>query len=269
MENNKLTAAEIEKAKTDREKAEDISYTINHSIVCTATDFIDPFTGNYIQKLLGNKSQLKNAAMAEIIGDFGAVPLTIGMQRFFPSAISMVGKMAEPVLGRVFMKGAERAANKWADEQGYSTDSKEYEDKKQKIYQYEMKHLPQAIMWTVSAAGLNIASQRLLGNNNPIHHIAAGKIGGSMLTAAIVLGGRSIFPRHAEKIDHFSSEKIVMPIEKKIYHVLGEEYHEHLGGAYETYEKHEEKEKVGRKYWTNQVKFAKNNFDNKINAITP
>lgn len=39
---NVLSPAEYEAAKTEAQRAEDIAYTINHSVYCTITDFINP-----------------------------------------------------------------------------------------------------------------------------------------------------------------------------------------------------------------------------------
>jgi len=217
----------LEESKTEQEKAADVAYTLNHSLVCTATDFIDPFVGNFIQKYLGNTSQLKNCWIAEVIGDFGAVPLTIGMQRFFPNVMAGVKKIIEPVFSESFRKGAEKEAKSWALHHGYSLDSQQYKKRVERIYNYETTHLPQALMWTCSSIALNIASQKWLGNNNPVAHIFAGKIGGAAITSAITIGGRSIFPYKAEKWDKLVSEKLLLPIEEKTEQILGlEEKHE-------------------------------------------
>ncbi len=218
---NNLTPAEIERNKTPKQKAEDVAYTINHTLVCTATDFIDPYIGNVIQKYLGNKSQLPNAYMAELIGDFGSIPVTVAAQRFFPTAMDFIKKSTEPAFRGVFLSGAKRNAKYWAEEHGYKVGSKEYEQKAQRIYNYEIEHLPQAFIWTVSAVGLNVAAQKLLGNKAPLHHITAGKVGGAALSAAITLGGRSIFPRKAERLDRWTSEKVLLPLEDKVYDTLG------------------------------------------------
>jgi hypothetical protein len=246
----KLTPREIEDAKTHAQKAEDISYTFNHSIVCTATDFIDPYIGNVIQKKLGNKSQLPNTYIAEFIGDFGAVPFTIATQRLFPGLMHNLQKISEPVFKGMFLKGAEHYAKDWAKKNNYSIDSNEYKEKVQKIYSYETSHLPQAIVWTISATGLNVAAQKLLGNKAPIPHILAGKIGGSILTAAITLGGRSIAPRKAEKFDRFTSEKILVPIENKIHDIFG------FGDK-----DHDEKHK---KKWSDRIETDKNSVQTAI-----
>ncbi|MEZ5691215.1 MAG: hypothetical protein R3D71_06085 [Rickettsiales bacterium] len=44
-----------EKMKSEKEKAKDIAYTINHALVCATTDIIDPFVAAWSQKNLGKK----------------------------------------------------------------------------------------------------------------------------------------------------------------------------------------------------------------------
>ncbi len=205
-----------ERAKTKKQRAEDIAYTLNHTAVCTATDFIDPYVGNAVQKHLGNKSQLANCWTAEIIGDFGSVPVTIGIQRIFPGFMSRVSELAEPIFHKAFLKGAKHDTAAWAQRHGYSIGSEEYNSRVERIYNYEVQHISQALVWTASSVVLNIASQRLMGNKAPIIHIAAGKIGGAALTAGITVGGRAIFPRKAEQLDKFTSEKILLPLKSKI-----------------------------------------------------
>lgn len=226
--NKNISPREKERAKTEKERAEDISYTLNHTIVCTATDFIDPYLGNHIQKILGNKSQLANCWKAEIIGDFGSIPVTIATQRLFPGTMAKISKIAEPMFSKAFHNGAQRDAKAWAKKKGYSEDSKEYKERVEQIYNYEVAHIPQALVWTGSSVVLNVASQNLMGNKAPISHIAAGKIGGALLTGALTVGARAIFPRKAEKFDHFTSEKFLLPIEGKIERALGIEDEDHL-----------------------------------------
>lgn len=218
---DKKSPTQLEDAKTKKQRAEDVAYTLNHSLVCTATDFIDPYVGNLIQKHLGNNSQLKDCWIAEFAGDFGAVPITIAMQRMFPSFMHSLSQAAEPIVGKFFHHGAERAAQEWTTEHNLSVESPEYKKQVEKIYQYEMSHVPQALMWTVSSIAINVSMQRFLGNSAPIAHIIAGKMGGAALTAGITTGGRGLFPRNAEKWDKFTSEKIFLPVQKFANKVSG------------------------------------------------
>lgn len=219
------TLLDREKTKSEKEKAMDIAYTLNHALVCTATDFIDPIVSNHIQKRLGNQNQLKNCWIAELIGDFGAVPVTIGVQRFFPSVMSEIRNLLEPVFGKAFIASAQKEGKNWALRHGYSSDSPECTKRIKKIYQYEIEHLPQALMWTCSSVAINIASQKCLGSTSPVSHIFAGKIGGAALTAALTISGRYLFPHKAEKWDKFVGEKLLLPIEEKTEEILNIEEH--------------------------------------------
>jgi hypothetical protein len=213
---------ELEKAKTKKQKATDVAYTLNHALVCAATDFIDPFIGDVIQKKLGNESSsLMNTGIAEFIGDFGAVPATVAVQRIFPGFMNKLSKIAEPVVGHVFHKAAEKEAKAWATEHKLDIESPEYKKRVDKIYQYEISHLPQAFMWTTSSIGINVLTQRLLGNTAPISNIMAGKVGGAVLTAAITASARCLFPRQAKKWDKFTTEKILLPVTNTGENIFG------------------------------------------------
>ncbi len=231
VDKNKYSSPkENEKAKNEKQRAEDISYTLNLALVCTATDPItDPVISASILKLLGHKNKYSSSLISEVAGDFGAIPLTIGMQRFFPGLSQNISNMVEPVLRKPFLKGAKRDAGEWAKLHGYGVDSPEYKERVEKIYKYEISHVPQAIAWTGSALLLNVAIQKSLDKTLPLHHVFAGKLGGTLTTAVITVGGRMMFPRKAEQFDHFTSEKFLLPLESKIHKALGikEEEHHH------------------------------------------
>ncbi len=48
----------LEKRKTPEGRAEDIAYTINHAIVCAATDIIDPFFASFMQEKFNTGAHL-------------------------------------------------------------------------------------------------------------------------------------------------------------------------------------------------------------------
>lgn len=204
-----------------RRRAEDVAYTLNHALVCTATDFIDPYLGNCIQKHLGNESQLKGAVLAEIAGDMGAVPFTVAMQRVFPTGMAAISCAVEPWVGGWFQASATRAATQWAGAHGVSLASPAYQARRDRIYRYEMEHLPQAILWTGSSIAINVSVQRGLGNKAPMAHILAGKVGGAALTALITLGGRSLFPHKAEEWDARLSEYVLLPVMRAVERLEG------------------------------------------------
>ena len=98
-------------------------------------------------------------AKGEFIGDFGAVPLTIGMQRMFPNFMNGVRKLSEPLMRPVFTWGVVRDNKKWAEKNSVALDSPEFKEHAAKVYEYEMSHFPQAVVWTGFSLGLNTAYQ--------------------------------------------------------------------------------------------------------------
>lgn len=228
-ENNNRTPTEIEQAKTKKQRAEDVAYTLNNAIVCTAMDMFTatPALGNYIQKRLGknNKSQPLRWYIAEVAGDVSAVPLTVGMQRFFPGTMAHISETVEPLFKKSFRKGAARATKEWAQNHGVSEDSPEYKEHFDKVYNYEVSHIPQALVWAVSSTALNVGIQLAIDKNQtPFHHILAGKLGGAALAAGVTLGARTILPHKAEKLDRFISKNLVLPageVEEKLERMAG------------------------------------------------
>lgn len=223
--NNNKTPAEIERAKTKKERAEDVAYTLNNAVVCTIADSVAPFIGNSITQKLGNKSQLGKWYVAELLGDYAAIPPTIWMQRHFPGAMAYISETVEPVFKKSLRKGAERANKEWAQRHGVSEDSEEYKAHFDKVYKYEVSHIPQALIWAASATTLNVGMQLAMDKGQtPIHHILAGKIGGSSLAAGATLAGRTFFPDKAEKIDRYISKHFVLPageVEEKLEKIVG------------------------------------------------
>lgn len=243
-----ITPAEREAKKTEAQQAEDIAYTINHALACTATDFIDPYFGNLTQRYLGKRysvgcghdhskdsahhdhnhhhhhgSHLKHWWIGEVVGDFGAVPVTVGMQRHFPGFMNGLRTLLEPLLGGFFRRGAERSARHWAQAQGLSAESQEYKEQADAIYRYEIDHLPQAFMWTASSVALNLGTQRLVGNQAPLWHLVAGKTVGAGISASLVVGGRGFFPAAAHAWDTFTSEHLFLPATKVVVTMFEED----------------------------------------------
>lgn len=240
--------------KTDAERAEDVAYTINHALACTATDFIDPYFGKLTQDWLGSRysigcghdhshdhdhdhahhhhdhdhhhdpmhgGTLAHWWIGEVVGDFGAVPLTIAVTRNFPNFMNGIRKLGEPVLGGFFHSGAERAAKSWAKQQGIAPDAPEVKARTEAIYQHEIDHLPQAAVWTASSIALNLTTQRLIGNRAPFWQLAAGKAVGASISAGLVVGARGALPEAARKWDLFTSTHLFLPATKIVGKAFG------------------------------------------------
>lgn len=241
-----------EKHKSEREKAEDVAYTINHALVCATTDVIDPFVAAWSQRYLGIKlntsfcnqthdhihddhhhhhhhghdhhhhdhalsfgGALKHWVIGEAIGDIGAVPVTIAFQRLAPNVMARTGRAMEMVLGGFYWKGAQAAAQRYAAREGLAPDAPEVQNKAVETYRHEVDHFGQAAVWTVASIGLNIASQKYItGNRLPLGHMLLYKSLGAGMSAGLLIGGRAYSPETFENWDQWTSDKVFMPISR-------------------------------------------------------
>jgi len=212
-------------------RAEDIAYTINHTIACTATDFIDPFIGTATQKMLGkrvslhgdgehghshNQGGLNYTFAGELAGDFGSVPVTIALQRHAPKAMAALGKGLEKIAAPVFRRTAGSTALREAKAFGGEVDAEAVKARADALYDHEIKHLPLAAVWTASSIAMNVGTQKLMGNQAPTSHILAGKGAGILFSSGLTVGLRALIPAKAQAWDKFSSEKLYLPATKKI-----------------------------------------------------
>ncbi len=215
----------------EKQRTEDVAYTINHAVACTATDVVDPFIGNATQKYLGKRisigcghdhsSHLKEWVVGETAGDLGAVLATVGILRFAPGIMTGIEHVTTPLLGPLFHAGAVRATNAWAAEQHIDKASPEYKAHLEATYQYELRHLPQALSWTASSIAINLATQRMVGNTAPLWHMATGKAIGAGISAGLLVAGRAVVPDAAHRWDQFTNDKLFAPTTSVIGRWLG------------------------------------------------
>lgn len=314
-----LSPAQIERSKTRQEKAEDIIYTLNHSITCLSiTDTVglglaanafnlvtggnlkiehDHNTGygplNWLWDRMQGKHkdsahvaaihhkedhriahELEHAAehmaedikagrkpiihpdpaykltpeegfgsaakkfwnnskkwlIAEAVGDLGSVPVTIALQRYAPGFMQSVRNMIEPVIGGSFRRNTQRAAENWGKAHGKAANSQEVKEYAHELYEYEMKHMPQMAVWTVSSVGLNFAAMHAFHHINPrqfertsMKEFALVKGLGAAMTAGLVLGVRGLTPGGAHKWDQSVGKHVVVPITKAVGSLVGVE----------------------------------------------
>lgn len=246
---------EAEKTKTDEEKAGDIAYTINHALSCGTTDVVlQPVIAatfginvgcNHPDHHHGDKKlTLKSFAheaghyfKGEIIGDFAAVPLTIGVQRMFPSFMHGLRKVLEPLSGWAFRLGADHTARQWGKQQGLAADSVEVKAHADAIYEHEISHLPQAAVWNMFAYPIGAVGQKMGGHGSSYSQIFKSKLVGAFVSNTILLGGRMVAPEPAQKWDKFTSDKLFLPASKAVGHLFGVDA--------KTMEKAAHKEKAG------------------------
>ena len=226
-------------------RVEDIAYTINHSLVCSVVDVAGAPVGNWVEKTFNLRKasalskphpahgNLASWFIGEVVGDYAAVPVTVAFQRYAPGFMHSLRMLMEPVLGPLFRLGAQHSAREWATKKGFAADSEQAKQREQQIYEHEVRHLPQALMWTVSSTALNLAAQYSIESNRlfgtKMEHPftqwlwgkGAGKLASSALTAAAVVGFRGVTPATAERWDSWTSKTVFMPLTESIGHLFG------------------------------------------------
>lgn len=166
--------------------------------------------------------------LSEVAGDFGAVPVVVGLQHFAPDFMSALGEAVRPIAEPIFKRAAERRVKAEFALAGMGTDTPEFEERVRKIYEHELKQLPQAIMWTVASPTINIFLQKtLLGNKeDSVTSLLVGKALGAAITSALTVSLRAIAPDKAQKWDDWSSEKTGKPVARLIAKIFGVDEHE-------------------------------------------
>jgi len=251
------TARVLEKEKTAHQRAEDIAYTINHALSCGTTDVVlQPLIAAAFGVNVGcgdskhqhaphdhhhghdhghdhyahakPKLTLKTFAQeaghyfkGEIFGDFVAVPLTIAVQRFFPGFMQGLRKIFEPLTGWAFRMGANRTARHWAQKQGLAPDAPEVAAHAKEIYEHEVSHLPQAVVWNMFAYPIGAVGQKLFGHGRSYGEIFKSKLVGAVVSNGILIGGRMLAPGAAQKWDQMTGENVFLPVSKAVGKVFG------------------------------------------------
>jgi hypothetical protein len=278
----KPTPEALERNKTEQQHAEDIAYTINHSLYCTLTDFLNPpvnaATDNWLRWLIPgcghdhgkdgghgddhhghhehspgcshghhhhgppagtrwervqkairqtfSKERFLQYVKGEFIGDFGAVPLTIGVQRIFPGVMNGMRKLSEPLLRPVFKWGVERDSRKWAKKNNVAPDSPEFKQHTANVYEYEMSHFPQAIAWTGFSLGLNTAYQ-MFADKTPLPFSrklmlkSTSVLSGVLVTAGVVVAARALAPNKMHRFDQWTSTNAILPATRRVGKIFG------------------------------------------------
>ena len=167
------------------------------------------------------RSEALHYFKGEVIGDLAAVPLTIMVQRFFPSVMNGIRHLIEPLAAPFFRRGADYAAKRWGAKQGLPEDAPEIVAHAQSMYQSEIKHLPQAVMWNLFAFPIGVIGQKLGGHGSSVSRIIRNKSIGALISNGILLGTRAFAPDMAERWDKMNSEHVIVPTTKVIGKIFG------------------------------------------------
>jgi len=129
-------------------------------------------------------------------------------------------KLLEPVAGGFFMGGAKRDAHHWGKRYGLADDSPEVQKKQAALYEHEISHLPQAVMWNAFSIPLNYAAQwtrsKMRGEKMSLGKFVIGKTFGSLFSNTVLIGGRGMAPELFNQWDRANSRHVIKPILKTI-----------------------------------------------------
>jgi hypothetical protein len=269
-------------AHKKQQEAVDIAYTLNHALSCGATDVVlqpaiaaafgvNVGCGNPNHYHPNEPLTLKSFAVeaghyfrGEIIGDVVAVPLTIAVQRNFPDFMHGIRKLLEPATGWAFRLGANRNANEWADKSGVSRDSFEVKARAESIYEHEMSHLPQAVVWNMISYPISAVAQRMGGHNVSYPEIFKNKLLGATVSNSLLLGGRVLAPESAQKWDYLVGDHVFLPASKMIGGLFGVDAQTMEHAARNS---HAENEQTATSTWASRVKSTQS-VDIKTATIT-
>jgi hypothetical protein len=215
--NDSLSAREQEDQKSDKDRSDDWSYTLSHMTTCLLTDPFTPFLAAFLQKKATGRSNTLEHLEGEFLGDVMAVPITIGVQRFAPEVTQSIRNVIEPLARGAYQKGATQAAESWAHQRHISEDSPEFYAYQQQQYEYEMSRLPLQLLWTTTSVLGNVASQKILFNNQEKMTDVLWAVG---VSAGVTLGiqniGRIFMPEAMHWVDNVASNYAVKPINDHI-----------------------------------------------------
>ena len=247
----------------------------SHADACSAYQCADPehatkkklFTDLIKQEAAEQESAWKRFwkkaghwMVGEAIGDVGGAAVTIGVQRLFPGFMEGMRSLIEPVAGGFFRRGATHAAHKWADKHGMDYNSDEVVNRAQELYDYEMRHLPQMGVWTVSSVLLHYGVMKKL-ENITVADFTKQKVVGAAITAGLVFGARAFAPDKAHKWDETAGRHVVVPLTKKVGKLFGVEEHE-----VDAYHENQRRKDEAPKRWAERVKPAATEKESSIQA---
>ena len=163
-----------------------------------------------------SKKRLVEYVKGEFIGDFGAIPLTMGVQYMAPDFMKGIRKLSEPVVGPVFKWGVERDSKHWAGKHNVSPDSSEAKARAANLYEYELQHFPEAVVWTGFALGLNTAYQ-MHADQSPIPFYnklalkSTSVLSGVLVTAGVVVAARALAPDRMHRFEEWMTKNVTLP----------------------------------------------------------
>lgn len=217
-----MTTPQETKAAADKKMADNIAFGVEQTVLCTATDFVDPYVGSKIIKMMGGKGDLKHTGGGELIGDGAALFGFLAVARWAPKPMEWLSRAA----GKIFRKSYEHIAHAnmqdWAQRHNTRPGEAEYQKKFDEWKQFQADSFAKSSIISALSVAINVASQKLL-LRSPDKTIAilAGKIAGAGITSGIMLGARAVMPRTMRQMDEELSSRYALPLVRAAHKVVG------------------------------------------------
>jgi hypothetical protein len=211
-----------------RQFGEDIAFGLQQTVACWATDFIDPVVGEKIQHRMGDAAKMPTGStwIGEFVGDTAAFFAFLGVQKFAPGITRGLHKISRKLFDGFLEKSAKGHLKHWAEEHDVAIGSPEYKKKMEEWKEFQADNMAKSSIISAASTGLNIGTQRAIGNKNKIWVIAVAKITGALITVAGMLGLRFALPQTTRSLDEELSQRYFSPIIRKTQELFGAEVSE-------------------------------------------
>ena len=195
----------------------DISFSIQQTVACLLTDFIDPFVGAWFQKKFGDKDKaggtLEHNVKGELVGDFGGAVIYVGLRSLLRSPIDALARGVEKIADPMLDKAGRLHLSTWAKRHHVAEDSKEYMQMLADFKQFQADSLIDSSVMSLTTSTVNVLAQKhMFGNDQSYVTIAGSKLLGVGLTMGTVLGARTLLPDASQTLDREISDKYVSPV---------------------------------------------------------
>ncbi|MFO0388569.1 MAG: hypothetical protein ACK502_02460 [Alphaproteobacteria bacterium] len=208
----------------DKRTGREISFGIQQTIACWATDFIDPAVGQWFQNKHGHKHHhvsAKHTWGGEIAGDSAAFFIYMGVKRLFTKPMDMFTAGVKHALNPVYEKLGRKSLEQWRKAQHLEVDDPAYQKKLEAYKEFQAENWVDSGIIATSSTAMNVLVQRKLGNHQPIHIILGGKLIGAGATIASMLGMRTAVPDATKKLDEELSERYFSKIARGVGKIFG------------------------------------------------
>lgn len=194
----------------------DLTYGLEQTAMCFATDFIDPEFGRMYQNKFGIPEYnigREEVWGGEIVGDLMGLVGYLATKRMFRKPLAHMTDQVEQVFDPFIDKAGRRTINKWASEQGVSEQDPEYQEKLTAYKKFQANTIMDTTMVGAYATAANIVAQRyMFGNKNPWSVISVGKLGGAAITMGAMFATRTILPDTTHSLDKELNHRYISPI---------------------------------------------------------